>query len=298
MKKIIPLILLVEDNEDVLMYIKMVLEHNDCNVITAKNGKEALETLEKNENIPDLIISDIMMPEMDGYEFFKAISDNKDFGHIPFIFLSALDSPEDVRLGKLLGADDYLTKPIDEDDLTATVAGKILRAKKNRDVIKKVELFLKTLKDENKEVDVEEGNFYLIEVLWDDLVGPKLYRSYPEDAEDKCNIPLRDIGAQIYDAATSIYGQNKRKSEEGVLIHMQNYRLSAYAFFSAYKDKTFRGGERDYMYGIIAPRLCYYNTLLFKEVMQELSERFKQQEEFNLKPYWQRLLDMASEGFI
>ena len=108
------------------MYIKMILEHNNYNVITADNGKSALKLLMEMIEIPDLILSDIMMPEMDGYHFIKQTSKNLKLLHIPFIFLTALDSPEDKRLGKLLGADDYLTKPINEEDLLASIGGKIL----------------------------------------------------------------------------------------------------------------------------------------------------------------------------
>ena len=70
-----PLILVVEDDYDLLTYIKLMLEDNDCNVITGINGIDALKVLSETDEIPDLIISDINMPEMDGYEFFKVVSD-------------------------------------------------------------------------------------------------------------------------------------------------------------------------------------------------------------------------------
>jgi len=108
----------------------MTLEHNKCQVVIAENGKKGLEVLSELKDRPDLIICDIMMPEMNGYDFFDAVSNDAAYGDIPFIFLSALDTPEDIRLGKILGADDYLTKPINEDDLLAVIAGKIKRSKK------------------------------------------------------------------------------------------------------------------------------------------------------------------------
>jgi len=110
----------------------MILQHNECRVLTAENGIDALEKLKGVDELPDLIVSDIMMPKMDGYDFFKTLSESAVYCNIPFIFLTALDSPEDIRLGKMIGADDYLTKPINEDDLLATIAGKILRNKKNK----------------------------------------------------------------------------------------------------------------------------------------------------------------------
>jgi len=69
-----PLILVVEDNLDLLYTLNLLLESNNYKPITAKNGKEALEILSRLEETPDIIISDIMMPEMDGYEFFREIS--------------------------------------------------------------------------------------------------------------------------------------------------------------------------------------------------------------------------------
>ncbi|MFW9943015.1 MAG: PleD family two-component system response regulator, partial [Candidatus Thorarchaeota archaeon] len=89
-----PLIILVEDDPNILKYLKMTLEFNGCQVITASNGKEGLKALSELKEYPDLIISDIMMPEMNGYDLFDAVSNNPTYCHVPFIFLSALDSPE------------------------------------------------------------------------------------------------------------------------------------------------------------------------------------------------------------
>ena len=85
-----PLILIVEDDPNILEYLKITLEYNECQVITAENGKKGLKVLSELEDCPDLIISDIMMPEMDGYSFFDAVSNDPVYYHVPFIFLSAL----------------------------------------------------------------------------------------------------------------------------------------------------------------------------------------------------------------
>ena len=112
----------------------MALEFNNYSVLTATNGKDALNILSESQRLPDLIISDIMMPEIDGYELFKTISTHPLWATIPFIFLSARASPEDVRLGKILGADDYLTKPFNEDDLLAVISGKLTRIKQQNSI--------------------------------------------------------------------------------------------------------------------------------------------------------------------
>ena len=120
-------ILIVDDNEDILFHLKVLLEENDYTIKTAVNGKEALKFLSEMKSAPDLIISDIMMPVMDGYEFFSSVSSHPQWNRIPFLFLTAKSTPEDIRLGKLLGVDDYITKPFKREDLLASISGKITR---------------------------------------------------------------------------------------------------------------------------------------------------------------------------
>ena len=103
------------------------LEANNYEVEIATNGKEAAnKLLEKTgDNFPDIIISDIMMPEMDGYEFYQFLKNNEQFKNIPLIFLSALATPDDIRFAKFLGADDYLTKPFQEEKLLEMISQKL-----------------------------------------------------------------------------------------------------------------------------------------------------------------------------
>ena len=118
-------ILVVEDYEAILFNLRLLLELQDYEVLTAKNGREALEVLNNSIKRPDLIISDILMPEMDGYDLLEKVSNNPKWNMIPFIFLSAKASPDEIRQGKLLGVDDYLTKPIDEELLLSLIKNKI-----------------------------------------------------------------------------------------------------------------------------------------------------------------------------
>jgi two-component system sensor histidine kinase/response regulator len=119
-------ILVVEDNEDMLNGIRDILEMSGYQVITAVDGQEALAWMQQHR--PDLIISDIMMPQMDGYELFSAVRANPKWLRVPFVFLTAKDQRLDVRLGKQLGADDYLTKPFEPEDLIVVVEAKLERA--------------------------------------------------------------------------------------------------------------------------------------------------------------------------
>ena len=120
-----PLVLIVEDNVDLLFNLDLILKSNNYRTIMAKNGIDALKKLENSNFNPDIIISDILMPKMNGYEFFKKISNDSRWNRIPFIFLTARATPKDIRLGKLLGADDYIIKPFEEKDLLASITGRM-----------------------------------------------------------------------------------------------------------------------------------------------------------------------------
>jgi putative two-component system response regulator len=119
-------ILVVDDNPEIRRTLARVLEIAHYLVHQAENGIEALEILE--HLTPDLILSDINMPGMDGIEFCKAVRQNPRWVAIPFIFLTANDRREDIQTGRKLGVEDYLTKPIDSDDLLAIIHARLLRA--------------------------------------------------------------------------------------------------------------------------------------------------------------------------
>lgn len=121
-------ILVVEDDEAMAGGIGDVLELAGYQVETAHNGREALNVLAGW--LPDLIVSDIMMPEMDGYDLFKAVRARPEWLSIPIIFLTAKGQKVDIRLGKTLGAEDYLVKPFDWEDLLVAVESRLERFQK------------------------------------------------------------------------------------------------------------------------------------------------------------------------
>ena len=108
-------ILLIEDNLEVRENTNEILSLANYNVVTAENGKIGVELAQSEK--PDLIICDIMMPELDGYGVLHILSKNEATASIPFIFLTAKTEKSDIRKGMNLGADDYLTKPFDDTDL-------------------------------------------------------------------------------------------------------------------------------------------------------------------------------------
>ncbi len=120
-------LLVVEDDAHLLQGIRDILEIEGYEVLMASSGVEGLEILHGLPQPPDLIISDIMMPRMDGYQFFDAVRSSEHWVDIPFIFLTAKGEKTDVRLGKKLGADDYVIKPMDPEDLVVIVEAKLRR---------------------------------------------------------------------------------------------------------------------------------------------------------------------------
>ncbi|MFN8143737.1 MAG: response regulator [Bacteroidia bacterium] len=116
-------ILLIEDNKDMRENISEILELANYTVVTAPNGRVGVELAGK-EN-PDLIICDIMMPDLDGYGVLYLLSKNPATSGIPFIFLTAKAEKSDMRKGMSMGADDYLTKPFEEMELLNAVEARL-----------------------------------------------------------------------------------------------------------------------------------------------------------------------------
>ncbi len=118
-------ILLVDDDPGILEGVADLLALSKYNVLTATDGHVGLRIMQ--ETTPDLIISDIMMPNMDGYQFFEAVRSRPEWVPIPFIFLTARGQRSDINLGTTLGADYYLVKPFEPEDLMAAIAGRLYR---------------------------------------------------------------------------------------------------------------------------------------------------------------------------
>lgn len=122
-----PLVLIVEDNADVRSYVADTLAGN-YQILEAENGKLGLE--KAIETTPDLVISDIMMPEMDGTELCKALKTNEKTSHVPVVLLTAKAEQSDKLQGLRTGADDYLVKPFDASELQVRVANLIEQRRK------------------------------------------------------------------------------------------------------------------------------------------------------------------------
>lgn len=119
-------ILIIEDDTVLRENTAELLGLENYRVFTAANGKIGIEQA-KLQN-PDIIVCDIMMPEVDGYGVLEAISKNISTQHIPFIFLSAKTEHKEIRKGMDLGADDYLTKPFEEEELLSAIESRLAKA--------------------------------------------------------------------------------------------------------------------------------------------------------------------------
>ena len=112
-------IMVVDDNQDLVEIVRLTLESKGFNVRCAYSGKDLFAGLEEQK--PDLILLDIMMPEMDGLEVLTRIKGNPDTASIPVILLSAKALEEDIRVGYKLRADEYITKPFTRTQLMTSI---------------------------------------------------------------------------------------------------------------------------------------------------------------------------------
>jgi DNA-binding NarL/FixJ family response regulator len=119
-------ILVIEDEPDMRRNLTTILRLEKFLPLPAENGSIGLELAKKER--PDLILCDVMMPELDGYGVITALRANADTAAIPFIFLTAKGEKPDIRAGMNLGADDYLTKPVAKSDLLLAIRSRLERA--------------------------------------------------------------------------------------------------------------------------------------------------------------------------
>lgn len=123
-------ILVVEDNRDLREALREILDFGGYTTIIASDGMDALEKMQTVN--PDLILSDIAMPHMDGFTFFEAVRSHPEWMAIPFIFLTARGEREDILKSKDLGAEDYLIKPLTQDELLTAVGARLERSQQIR----------------------------------------------------------------------------------------------------------------------------------------------------------------------
>ncbi len=118
-------ILVVDDDKNTRLLFKAILESENYTVFVASNGVEAMEVMDKNHI--DLVVLDIMMPQMDGYEFTRVLREADN--NLPILMVSAKQLPQDKKKGFMVGTDDYMAKPIDEEEMVLRIKALLRRAK-------------------------------------------------------------------------------------------------------------------------------------------------------------------------
>lgn len=125
-----PVILIIEDNTDVRENLGEILHLSGYQVLSAENGKVGVEIALQDK--PDLILCDVMMPELDGFGVLHILNRNSKTADIPFVFLTAKAEKDDFRKGMALGADDYITKPFDDTLLLQTIEARLRKSERLR----------------------------------------------------------------------------------------------------------------------------------------------------------------------
>ena len=238
-------LLIVEDNAELLMLMRQLLKSSYC-VYAAKNGREALNIIHQKDL--DLIISDVMMPEMDGYELTKAVKSDPNYSHLPIILLTAKTQEEDEQEAILLGADEYLTKPFRLKDLKLRIDNII----ENRKRIQ-AEYHQETADDARRIVTAPNSldEEFLSRVL------ECVYSHLDDETYDR-NALAADMGA----SSSTIY--NKLRSITGLNVSgfIRDVRMKE-AHRLAQADPTLRVSDLAYKVGFRDPR--YFSTCFKKQ---------------------------------
>jgi len=222
-------ILIIEDNADVRENVAEILELSNYEIFTAENGKIGVQLASKEA--PDLIICDVMMPELDGFGVLHILSKKPKTASIPFIFLTAKAEKNDFRKGMNLGADDYITKPFDDVELLDAIEIRLKKSKIMQETFSKSEDGFKTFIDEargQKEMiklseDRIEKNYRKKDAIFMEgdfpnqlyyILKGKVKMTKANDDGKEYVITIRKIGDFIGYLA---------------LMHNERYQISAYA---------------------------------------------------------------------
>jgi len=207
-------IFVIDDEKDIQEIIKVNLQNEGCNVLTFMSAEEALKSLRKET--PDLIVLDIMMEGMDGYEFCKTIRSDGNFKSIPIIFLSVKSDELDKILGLELGADDYLTKPFSVKELLSRIKAVLRRSESSgatRDAASIIKYKGIELHPDKFRVLVDGNDIKLTKTEFELL---HLFLKHPGKIFTRDNIIDSIRGSDIYitDRTVDVHVMNLRKKLE------------------------------------------------------------------------------------
>ncbi|MFX1388967.1 MAG: response regulator [Promethearchaeota archaeon] len=288
-----PLVFLVEDDEVLVKNFKIFLEMNEYDLISASNGKEGLEILSSLENPPDIIISDILMPILDGYDFYMKVSEKTEWSRIPFFFLSGKTQPDDVRFGKMLGADDYITKPFSPMALLEKISKKI---KESREIKKSSRLLEEKLKDILKyeepslETRSKADYYYIFYMSWDDEKGPIILDFFPKNLIPSLN--LEELTTQLYSTLIKIYEFEQVLEKNQFIMRIVKDLIDAYGLIDKIEDNSViapKSGKGTFMVCAITPNFHYLNSERIRDILKKIAFNIKAKRDLNIKQYWEEI---------
>lgn len=201
-------ILIVEDNDDLRNFMQYPLQA-DFEVLLAEDGAEAWDIIQKQ--LPDLIVSDVMMPNMDGFELCRLVKSTYETTHIPLILLTALTGKAEQLHGLGLGADDYLTKPFD----MSLLAQKIKSIIKNREAVKEKALKLIKTNDTNEQILANELNDKFVKKMLEVVRGNMANTEFGKD----------DFAAAMNVSASLLYKKVKSLTDQSPTDFIKIVRL-------------------------------------------------------------------------
>ncbi|MCF8244253.1 MAG: response regulator [Saprospiraceae bacterium] len=212
-----PTILVVEDNPDLQGYIRLILQ-GKYNVLTAENGQVALEILNSQFSILNLILSDLMMPVMDGYQLLEKLKSSDTTHHIPVIMLTARAEKDDRLKALRIGVDDYLTKPFDEEELLVRIENLLANSKNRQTAIVAAKLDTTLPITEEAVVDVPF-------VSEPDRVWLESFEAFVQKniANEKLNIPF--LAFEFAMSESTLLRQLKRLTGLSPVQYLQEVRL-------------------------------------------------------------------------
>ena len=142
----------------------------------------------------------------------------------------------------------------------------------------------------------EKGNVILFMEDWDDKYGPFLHKYYPKDQD--LPFSMKIAGVQLYNSIATIYGQANITEAQGILLNIENIQRNGYIYFDSLKDFKVRGRERQFMLGVLAPKINYFASLKIKEEFQAISDKIKRKKDWDIELYWDKISNILSTQSI
>ena len=287
-----PKVLVVEDDYTTAHLVQTFLESSDYDVTTASNGQKGIEVLSGLTTNPDLIISDIMMPVMDGYDFYLEVSEKDEWSRIPFFFLSAKAQPDDVRFGEMLGADDYITKPFEIEDFLKRIETKIAEYQEQEQDSDILQEKVKKLKFEDGSLVFEKRLkfLYMFYLGWDEINGPIIIDYYPKN--EIHSLKLKNYSSDLFSTLKKVYDYENVFKSNKFIIRVVKDLLDAYILIENI-DKTnsciSNEEKKKYMLCLFSRKFYYLETSRITQILENLSEKINKCEEWDLEDFWNNI---------